>query len=939
MRNVIIFAVVILGAVAGGLAIGFLTAERPQVALENAGPQTPQVTSPFPDPVAGEPGAEDASETEAASGDVERRPAPDPTPSSPLLEASETALANDELALLFHFDLKVLAQVERAYFGTSDLDALPPPLLDPHNLRQRLAAQGIDLEDALDHVVAGLFTRGEEIGGAAMLLGRIPTERLQHVLAQVYQVERRQSPHGELFLITHRDERTCDLKGPMALFLASEHILVGTPWVVESILPRMGAASPAERNLTAWRRLRAGKVFSFATLAAPEELARSLAQDPMSGALLSSSEGDLPHIMSLSGGLTLDALPLKANLTLNVASDNDLWARDQAAAFRAGKDALRRDYGSDLPALSRLSERLSLTADETQIAISLHLDESTVEEIGDLFGEVIKAAFMGMGGGLMQTPPENGVPSEQLADPNRLTRYRSSASHADLPSFSGLEDRTMEPETESGPFGLKIAAARLSEDAPEFLEIVVEAASASLPNLPQDEFHALEGRPTASLVITGASDAEGRNLLRQEDCGADRNGEPAALQLRDHSVYSGSTWKTERRVAGQKSLRLAPGTELDDVRRIDGEIRFNLASTTETHQLSAPLAGQVIESHGIRIQLRESEAGGVAYSVSGESDRLLAVRGLNRDGAALASAGTASSGSFGGFEKRIERQFQGEVHSAQFVIASELTMRSYPFALTSALPRFSEWDFPEPHEVPTVRPAELTGLTLPDKGCDDSLASAIANPFRFCLKQVSHFFGPHYQIGVTTMGPELNAIVGNESGAEIRLDRLHLADGREIEIEAGAFAELRWNSYDKVSEAQNYITLELPEQIDSEAITAVEGRLLVRLPTALERMELESTRPGSVVTGADGNSMRLLGFENGNLQLELTGARNRLVQFRAHRANNGVAATMTHNLDDGASNGSTAWHATVATSGRPAAIEAVFASEQEILEFPFELRR
>ena len=939
MRNAIVFVFVMVGAVAGGLAIGFLTAGQPQITQRADAPATSKTNAPDPDSAAEEETQPRSETPPRQAARYERRPAPDPTPSSPLLEQSEAALASADLAMLAHVDFAVLAQVESAYYGAGDPNALPPPLLDPHDLRQQLAARGIDLGSSLDHVLFGLYGHGGEVGGVAVMLGRIPTDELRPVLDEIYQIEERETAHGKLLWVTHRDERTCHLEGPVALKIAADRLIVGTPWAVEAILPRMAEKTTASRNLQNWRQLRSGNVFSFATLASPEDLARELAQDPMSGAVLSASENELPHIDSLTGAIALQALPFKADLTLTITSDDPAWAQSQASAFRQGQEALERDYGEDLPALARLSDRVSLTSEDARISFSLGLDETTVDEIGNLVGETFKAAFMGMGGGMMQAAPTDNSSAEQLADQDRLTRYRKKVSPDQLRSFSELEDKTMEPDAEIGPFGVRVAAARLHEDDPSLLEIVVEVASAGLPNLPEDAFHALEKRPTAALTVTGVSGTDGQSLLREEDCGEDRNDQAAHLEFRDHSIYTGSDWKTERRAAGQKSLRLLPGARLEDVARMEGEIRLNLAAETETHRLDTPFADQVIEAHGLRIQLRESSDGSISYSVSGETDRLLAVRGLNAAGQELASAGTSGSGSLGGFEKRIERDFQGKVRSAEFVVASAFTTKVYPFTLTSALPRFGEWDYPEPYEVETARAADLQNQALPEKTCENSLATSESAPFRFCLDHVSHFFGPHYQIGMTTLGPEFAPLIGNVSGAEIRLERLRLSDGQEVEIDAGAFADLRWDSFENATQAQNYISLEMPNPVESEDINAIEGRLLIRVPTALERVSLESIRPGSSASGSNGATMRLLGFENGNLELELTGERARLVQFRARVAENGVVSTRAYQLDDGAASGNTSWEATVATSGYPSMIEAVFASDQDILEFPFELQR
>jgi hypothetical protein len=945
LRNALGIVLLLVTAVLGGLAIGYITADPP-AGVQSADQAPPsQAPSAQSEPVA-EPAAAAPEETAQAAKTPapQQRPAPPLSPASDQLAASEQALAGPELMLLFHLDVAVLAQIEQAMLGSDDPQALPPPLMDPDDLRQRLAAAGVDLGDAVDHLLAGLYARddgdaGEEIGVAAILIGRIPIAEVEKALDEAYQVERRPGPAGELLFVERRDKRTCEVQGPFAVALDEARIVAGTPWAVEATLQRLADAQPAARDLAAWRVLRDGRILSFATVAPAEEVARRLARDPMSGAMVSASEEDLPHLQRLAGGLTLQALPFTAELTLDLASDDAAWAQDLAHQFQQGRERLHRDYGPDLPSLARLSEHLALQADGETLTFNLGLDRQAVEDAGRLPGELLRVMFMGFAGGqAVSIPADSQEADEQLADPARAIRYLPSVSHSGLPSYESLEDQTFPPEAASGPFGLRVAAARLQEDSQDVIEIAVEAASARIPNPPIDDFHRLEERTTASLNITAVRDAAGNDLLRAEDCGEDRNDQPTPLGIGEHSTYSGDTWRTERRAAGTKKVRLNPGARLGDVAEIEGEITLNLAETTETQRLDAPFAGQTIESAGVRIELKEAGEQRLSYSVSGETDRLLSVRAFNAQGQALATAGTAGGGSVGGFERKVERDFQGQIASAEFVIATGLAEKGYPFRLGAGYPAFERWDYPAPHQVATASADDFAaGTAVPAKTCENAEAAGEAPPFRLCLERISRFFGPNYQVGITVMGPQSPALEGNLSGAELRIDRLTLADGRQIEVSQGEFISLRWESYDEVMRAQSYLTLELQEVVEPDTIAEVEGRLIVRLPSRLDRLVLPVGEPGSETDDANGRSLALLGFETGNVLLRLEGERDRLVQFHAVDDGGADAATIVHYLDDGQAAGP--WQATVATSGRPSRIEAVFAAEREVLEFPFRLPR
>jgi hypothetical protein len=932
-------------AVLGGLAIGFLTADAP-APVQTAEETPPEPTSPEPQSQSeATTQTTEGPTTTAATEAPARRPAPPLSPVTSGLETSEQALASPELMLLAHVDVAVLAAIEEAFLGGDDPQALPPPLLDPDDLRQRLAAAGIDLGEATDHLLAGLYARegeagGEEIGVATILLGRVPVAEVTAALSETYQVERRDGPSGELLIVERRNKRTCDLQGPFAVALDQSRIVAGTPWAVETTLGRLNDASPAERDLATWRAHRQGRIFSFATVAPPEEVARRLAQDPMSGAMVSAGQDDLPHVERLAGGLTLQALPFMAEFTFELASDDEAWAQDLARQFRDGRDRLSRDYGTDLPSLARLSENLALTAEGSTLTFTLGLDEKAIENATRLPGEMLRIVFMGFAGGQVPSfqADAQDTQQEQLADPARAIRYRATISHGDLASYASLEDRAFAPEAGSGPFGLRVAAAQLHEEAQDVVEIAVEAASSRIPNPPTDDFHRLDARTTAALKVTAVRDGTGNDLLQVEDCGEDRNDLPTPLEIREHSTYSGETWHTARRAAGTKKVRLKPGAGLIDVATIEGEITLNLAKTTETRRLDAPFAGQTIEMDGVRIELKEAGEGRISYSVSGETDRLLAVRALNAQGQALAAAGTAGGGSFGGFERKVERDFQGRIASAEFIIATGFAEKSYPFRLAAGYPKFEQWDYPEPYRVATANADDFAaGAALPAKSCENAQAAGEAAPFRLCLEQISRFFGPNYQVGITVMGPQSPALAGNLSGTELHIDHLVLADGNRIDVGQGEFLSLRWDSFDEIMKAQSYLTLELQEAVEAETIAAVEGRLIVRLPSRLQSLALAVGEPGDKTDDGNGRSLALQGFETGNLLLRLEGERDRLVQFHAVDDSGSDAGTIVHFLDDGQSPGP--WQATVATSGKPGRIEAVFASEREALELPFELRR
>ena len=90
--------------------------------------------------------------------------------------------------------------------------------------------------------------------------------------------------------------------------------------------------------------------------------------------------------------------------------------------------------------------------------------------------------------------------------------------------------------------------------------------------------------------------------------------------------------------------------------------------------------------------------------------------------------------------------------------------------------------------------------------------------------------------------------------------------------------------------------------------------------------------PEDVKAGLD---VRLVGYFNGSLQLDVAGPRERIVQFVPRDAAGGALATNNSRIDETDEPGR--WRASLSVSGRPQSLDIVFAETQEQIDYPFDL--
>ena len=279
--------------------------------------------------------------------------------------------------------------------------------------------------------------------------------------------------------------------------------------------------------------------------------------------------------------------------------------------------------------------------------------------------------------------------------------------------------------------------------------------------------------------------------------------------------------------------------------------------------------------------------------------------------------------------------------AAEFIVASEERVETYPFRLSPVAPRFDRWDYPTPFRVAAIgkkvfaRKAAKLDLSA---ACAGRPADRQLKPFQLCPKSLRVGWGTvrgQFQL----FAPVQPALDGNLSALELRIESVRAAgqdDGAEpIPLEMATYVDLRSLYGKDYLEGTPWLDTAAPDALEDKTIVAVQGRLVVRLPKRLAHLTVDVTELGNGAADESGLGAKLIEIGDGRLKLEITGPRERIVQFVPRDSAGTVLAANNSRLER--AKDSSHWLAWLSVSGRPATLDIVFAEAQDRQDYTFDL--
>lgn len=693
----------------------------------------------------------------------------------PLLQRAEAALASDDLLLLAHLDVKKLTDIEQRFMTVTDPEALPSSGTD---LLSDLARVGIDPKKQLDTALLAGYQADQALEFAAVLLGQFDPEKVKALVKQRYDLDPSQSQANRL-VFDYTDEMTCERSAPMVILIETDRLLISTQSRMDGLATRFGQSSTAAIDLAAWQTYRADKLAS-ATVFAPTAVTES--SRGLSGMMMRGASQALGPLTAAYLGASATAMPPGIRFEATVSGTDAQALDSQADALRNQLQELTDTLAYHEPETVKLLKRVAVVRSQDQLGASLVLDGNAGEELMSL-GQAVMGQMFSISSSV--AGEENTARQEQLED--NPARFFLQFDPANLAAFDDIPDDHFHAAWKQGPLALRIKEIGVDPKNDNRSYLLLNGQGRSLTNVAKEQ--------GGSLVVSGIYDQSGNAIMPAPSCGQNRNQDPAMLsKTMDGSYYADGEFQHYGKHEVDKKVLLAPGTSLDAVARVEGEMTLQVATRTEARVVQMPVTGASVQLAGARVAFGNSEGQSLSYVTSGDVSRILAVRALNKDGKPLASQSHSSFGPVLGTGKAHQYDYHGTPVSVEVVIATELKPLRYPFVIENIQP-WQDTDF----SAQALRLPEITDRRAVDEALQQPLpadaaqydnygnppkGTVVAGPVQLALTsvQAGGFQGLYSQWDVRTV--KLAALEGNRVAGNILLQEIIDSNGVSHEVEA-----------------------------------------------------------------------------------------------------------------------------------------------------------
>src|SRR6185437_7219980 len=441
-------------------------------------------------------------------------------------------------------------------------------------------------------------------------------------------------------------------------------------------------------------------------------------------------------------GFRMTVVPLAGAARLVVDAKDEARALEQINGWQRAISQSRAHWAQALPSVAALYDSLSIRSEGKRNTAEVTVDRATIANVRHVANEAMAAVLGGFGADV-KTQPISAQPERIDRNP---AKFEAATTPAELAAYDQGAMFAEKVDKVEGPFGVRLDEIRQGAKADAGLELVVAAFANAIPNVTGD------GARTR-LFVDSVKAKDGRELLLHQECGRQRNSEPA-----DFSSVSAP------RLQASKTVQLIAGTGARAIERVDGHIELRWPTRTETIRLAHPAMGTLIEKDGVALRLTKVAGRSVGYEVSGERDRLLALRALNAAGQPLDRTMMAASDFLFGDGRTVEANYAGSIDAVELVLAAEEHELSYRFALSDfslAGDSHPAMQDEAPEFQPYGEPALRRDFATPAKGHRETwrtlppldrpqprLATAQLEPFELSLDKAQSFFALRLDFGV-----------------------------------------------------------------------------------------------------------------------------------------------------------------------------------------------
>jgi hypothetical protein len=894
---------------------------------------------------------------------------PQTTPQN--LIALEDALAGPDLIGLFYLDMDYLLRLEKAFVGEEDPLALPTSTGKDSNANSSFLAflgqSGLRVNESVDYILGGFFAREKNAGKVQVALGNFPVETLTQHWKSNKNVKQTEVNGRTAWLWSPVDIDTCKPSPPEVLIAQGNRLITGDPETVAWFLKRMDQAK-AQQDLSYWRKYRKDKLFSFAVFL-PKKL-KDIPANMFIRMMAQSMNNKMVPVTGLYGGGTVSWKPTGIDLELLLESSDAAWNRERNQEFQKWKNKTVKDIEKEFKSIKNLLSYLDSKATDDKLVLQAKINEALFKDIGGVFQEGVNwfasslSSSMSMSGG-EETSGEKTIPHKEV------NQYQNIPRPKDLDPFDVTADPNKSFAATTGPFGIRVKGISLNTKEAGVVDLDLEIVSSSIPKLEINAFTD-EGEGTGAWFrVTHVFSKNGKELLREEPCGKERNTKVVALRkgFRSVDVKRAKKTPTLRKLIkdkprwssltldvleGAKTVHLQPGTRLSDIATIEGEITLQLPSNITKKRIRAPFKNKIVQAGDLRIKLKPAASDSISFTASGKVDRLLETRALNGSGKYLQSGSNMSSSLLFGQGTNKNQQFRGQPKTVEFVFAGEMSKKTYPFQFKFQRPNYPASQFYRSVAVETQsqRAFMHQKVSTPKRAvCSNGALEFQSRPFYICLDKNMHIQRKWQQPGKYATGTFLvhtldsAAITNNFSAIQLTVEKAIFKDGnnptrKTLSVKDEQFLNLHGSYVHPLTGDQVRVEAG-PVTKEDEKLTPVgfEGYLKIRLPRKLSTFRLDLFSLGSTAQSSNGLKAKFTGVTEKGIRLEIEGPRETLVHFIPLNLRGKPLNQKDPRIEKLDSEGKTLWQAEVQAPSETRYMDIVFAPQQDTWKIPFHLEK
>ncbi|TNE28966.1 MAG: hypothetical protein EP349_07150 [Alphaproteobacteria bacterium] len=866
-----------------------------------------------------------------------------PSPAA-YLDMAENALATQGVILLAHADFEKARAAGQGFLEHIDSLSFPQDMEKENSFLSALKEQGINLKEQVDQAVAGFLVTENGNRYALMLRGNFNPAAVKNAFSQAFLIVNHGEEGGDVIFI-YKNMKTCGLTPPLQMHVTGKQIIITTPDMMPQLLARLQNAVPAEIDLSAWRSFRKTHFFSIGFMR-PRETVSVIPHDGLRDIVRSNLDATVQTVFA---GLAPDpnAVGTTAIFETDIHATSAEWARKALDRINLGRTAFRAMIAGKLPTAAELEQNFQASQQENILKLSVPLHAAKMNETKDALHDVGNVVLSK--GDAVNAVIDKFLKQREDTVPKReLPQFSENYTRDNLPAFSPA-NVFIKADAAAGPFGIAVEkAALITQHGRTITELTLKVHSESLKNIPADNLNIDDdASAVATVQISGVYDRMGEDLLAAEDCGTDSNNRETPLAVHSRLEFDNGTSSTHTYLEGRKTLRLIPEAALQDIAKITGRVTLQLPQNIKSVRYAAPLDQQEVKTDNARLYFRDNDEHRLKYTVEGRKNHILAVHALNEQGYVLRNRSSLVSSSAFKNQRNVSRDIQGRIAGAEIIYTDETQPQEFPFEINSFFNHFdADKDDRKAMLMQPENPANFPKYAQLYNNfaefCGTKTKAIPLPPLQLCLKELKyHGRKRGIETKYSLAAPASPALMGNLTGIEFVIGRYRTPQG-SVELLDHQFLTTELVQAGEglppylSAPSISFMTSDPIGGLERQKITGIIGKLVVHMPLKMNRASIRAMNLGGRIEAYDKSiAATITSVSQDRISFLIEGDTSRLVHLVPITAAKKILPlkNVLYHYEDGKT------RVTLEPiGGIPEYMELIYATEKQMLQFPFDVR-